>query len=357
MDNIIDNNNSQNDNPNNLDISYKNIFMDMDKNLLKIAQAQRESTETSLEHNPQDNMKFIEENFIPHIKVYICKNIGIQNKYDLELNKKNPNISKNIKNIIFSYISELDSKNLKVMKISNKYFVYNENELHVCTFNLKSEKFQLHLKYAMNHYDNCKLDYLEIKDVTEPSENDELKKQWINYLLNTKYYFALYGEKLLKLAIKQNNIYLIGMIFKKAIEYFKKNLKSNIYILSIICNNIPYLNDKYSEFILRYYNETSLIIDTLNQKIIYNNYNYLYSFCKQLKINRPFITSSFIFFRKYGEMIQFLILPIIITTCVSVTDFIDNIVITLDALISITYSDDKFSFILIYFFFIFFSVH
>jgi len=119
-------------------------------------------------------------------------------------------------------------------------------------------------------------------------------------------------------------MYLIDIIFKKTIEYFKENPKSNIYILSIICNNIPCLNDKHAEFVSRYYNEMSLIIDTSNQKIIYNNFDHLYSFCKQLKINGTFITLLFIFYRKYREMVQFLILPLISLSFISATDIINN---------------------------------
>ena len=116
-------------------------------------------------------------------------------------------------------------------------------------------------------------------------------------LLNTKYYFTLYGEKLLKSAIEYENTKLIDVIFKKTIKYFKENQKSHFYILSIISNNIPYLK-KYPEFILRYHNEVPFVLYPTNKKIIYNNFNHLDSFCIELEINKLFIIPLFIFYRK-----------------------------------------------------------
>src|SRR5687767_5940360 len=63
--------------------------------------------------------------------------------------------------------------------------------------------------------------------------NTDLIDIIFDYLLNNKYYFTLYGEKLLKSAIDQDNTKLIDVIFKKTIGYFKKNQKSHFYILSI----------------------------------------------------------------------------------------------------------------------------
>ena len=118
-------------------------------------------------------------------------------------------------------------------------------------------------------------------------------------LLNIKYYFTLYGEKLLKSAIEYwyENTKLINVIFKKTIEYFKENQKNYFYILSIISNNISYLN-KYPEFILKYHNKVPFILYPTNKKIIYNDFKYLDSFCLELEINKLFIIPSFIFYKK-----------------------------------------------------------
>jgi len=131
-------------------------------------------------------------------------------------------------------------------------------------------------------------------------------------LLNIKYYFALYGGKFLKSAIEQNNVELMDVIFKKTIEYFKENQKNHFYILSIISNNIPYLKN-HPEFILRYHNEVPFILYPSNKKIIYNNFNHLYSSCIELEINELFVIPLFISYReKIYSIIQkiLLLLPI-----------------------------------------------
>ncbi|CAI2188900.1 11697_t:CDS:2, partial [Funneliformis geosporum] len=151
------------------------------------------------------------------------------------------------------------------------------------------------------YYDKCELDMTCIAD---PSE-EESKMPLINNLLNTKYYFVLYGEKLLKSAIKQNNIHLISTIFNKTIENFKENPKSNFCILSIAGNNILYLKDKYYEYVLKYYDETTLILDPLNQEISYIKVDHHHSICKQLEIIRPYIPYHY-------EEIKFWKIPIFI---------------------------------------------
>ncbi|CAG8699534.1 13495_t:CDS:2, partial [Funneliformis mosseae] len=112
---------------------------------------------------------------------------------------------------------------------------YDDNKMKVVDEYVKDkipENIQKTLRNVIfNLYDNCELNSLEIKCLADPSEN-ESKKQLINYLLNAKYYFVIYGEILLKSAIKQNNLYLIGGIFNKTIEYFRENPRSNICILS-----------------------------------------------------------------------------------------------------------------------------
>ncbi|PKC67616.1 hypothetical protein RhiirA1_441090 [Rhizophagus irregularis] len=88
-------------------------------------------------------------------------------------------------------------------------------------------------------YNNNKPDALkieEIKEIAQPTDNDGLKKQWILYEINQKYFLIYYGETLLKSAIKQHNIELIESIYNKTLEYFKEDPKNNIYILSLLCS-------------------------------------------------------------------------------------------------------------------------
>jgi hypothetical protein len=188
-----------------------------------------------------------------------------------------------------------NSKSWKDIKVGNTCILYNEAELHIYTFNMKSRKIKLQcynikfLKYAMKLYNKINPDTLEveeIKEIAQPIDNDELKKQWILYAISQKYFLVFYGEKLLKSAIIQNNIELIESIYNKVFEYFKKDPKNNIYILSLLCKNMPYLNQNYSEFLSKYYNEMNLFIDTSNSSIIYNDLHHLYSSCNELKITK-----------------------------------------------------------------------
>ncbi|CAG8670002.1 4270_t:CDS:10 [Funneliformis mosseae] len=213
-----------------------------------------------------------------------------------------------------SCLQHVESLEWNYQKINNTYIAHNEKELFIYTFNLRSKEFRTHrydlrfLKYAIKHYNNRILDYSDIADIVDPSDdenkidqlfgNNESKKQWISYLLNSKYYFALYGGKLLKSAIKKNNIDLLGKIFNKTIETFEEDPKSNIYILSIICNNISCLSYKYSDFISRYYNDVSLITHFSKPKIIYNEgVEHLHSFSMESNItklpHKKFLKSSF----------------------------------------------------------------
>ncbi|PKC68123.1 hypothetical protein RhiirA1_457553 [Rhizophagus irregularis] len=156
-------------------------------------------------------------------------------------------------------------------KDKNTCILYNEYEselpeLRIYIFNMEFKKIQLQHCYniefltcAIKYYYNIKLDTLEIEIIAKHTENCSLKVQWIDYLLNNEYDFLVhYGEILLKSAIKLKNIELMEKIIKKTLEYFKKDLKRNIYILSIIFNNVPYLESNYVENLLKYYNETTL---------------------------------------------------------------------------------------------------
>ncbi|GBB92586.1 hypothetical protein RclHR1_20270002 [Rhizophagus clarus] len=150
--------------------------------------------------------------------------------------------------MIFTCNIKLRSENLKHITVDySTYILYDETELHIYTFNVKSKKIKLQsydikfLKYAMNLYNKIKQDTLEVEEIKElarPTNNDELKKQWVLYAIGQKYFLVNYGEKLLKSAIKQNNIVLIESIYNKILEYFRKDPKNNIYILSLLCVSI-----------------------------------------------------------------------------------------------------------------------
>ncbi|GBC46124.2 hypothetical protein GLOIN_2v1841250 [Rhizophagus irregularis DAOM 181602=DAOM 197198] len=194
----------------------------------------------------EDRDPFIKDCVIPHLKsLNIFQNVE-EHDYDLELTGK--------------------------------------DELHIYAFT-KLKKIQLlccynikFIKCTIKLYNNSELNSSDIDKITKHTENDYLKKQWISYLLNHKYFLVNYGERLLNSAIKENNTELVETIINKTLEYLKKDPNHNIYILSIISNNIPYLD---ADFLLKYYNEMVLFIDSSNQNVIYNNFDHLHTFCKK----------------------------------------------------------------------------
>ncbi|CAB4377811.1 unnamed protein product [Rhizophagus irregularis] len=214
-------------------------------------------------------------------------------------------INNSSQNEIVSSYNIKYSKSWKNIKVNNTYILYDETELHIYTFNTEFKKIKLQycynikfLKYAIKLYNKIKLDALEIEEIKEiahPTDNDGLKKQWILYVINQKYFFAYYGENLLKSAIKQHNIEIIELIYNKTLEYFKKNPNNNILILSLLCKNMPYLNQNYSEFLSKYYNEMNLFADSSNSSMIYNNLqHHLYPYCNELKISKNIFICYFL---------------------------------------------------------------
>ena len=209
----VENNNNQNEIPYSLNMNseeinennqlfHKNIFLDMDQNLnLPI----------------QDKMEFIEKYIIFPLKSYI--NIPENNdEYNLELKEENHKIileaiiskpgSSNNEIMIYSYITNLSSDHWKYTKVNNKYFIYNDNELHLYTFDLKSKIIQLQYRYnmefvtdAIKNYNNFKLNSSEIDNIARPygnNEFDELKKQdqlFIKYQI----LFYLIWRKIIKI--------------------------------------------------------------------------------------------------------------------------------------------------------------
>jgi hypothetical protein len=49
---------------------------------------------------------------------------------------------------------------------------------------------------------------------------------------------------------------------------------------------MPYLNQNYSEFLSKYYNEMNLLADSSNSNMNYNNLQHLYSYCNELKVHK-----------------------------------------------------------------------
>ncbi|CAG8664146.1 11686_t:CDS:2 [Rhizophagus irregularis] len=255
------------------------------------------------------------------IKMYIIPNLmnSSENKsgYDMRLKSDNGEIileafiNNSSQNEIVSSYNIKYSKSWKDIKANNTYILYDETELHIYTFNIEFNKIELQccynikfLKYAFRLYNNNKpaadaLRIEEIEEIAQPTDNDGLKMQWILYIINQKSFLVYYGEKLLKSAIKQHNIELIESIYDKTLEIFKEDPNNNIHILSLLCKNMPYLNQKYSEFLSKYYDEMNLFVDSSNSTMIYNNLQHLYSYCNELKIPTKYTFISYFLHKLY----------------------------------------------------------
>ncbi|CAB5362095.1 unnamed protein product [Rhizophagus irregularis] len=230
----------------------------------------------------EDRDPFIKDCVIPHLKsLNIFQNVE-EHDYDLELTGYDEIILIiKINENKISYNTKLRWKKENVKNFKNTCVLYNKDELHIYAFT-KLKKIQLlccynikFIKCTIKLYNNSELNSSDIDKITKHTENDYLKKQWISYLLNHKYFLVNYGERLLNSAIKENNTELVETIINKTLEYLKKDPNHNIYILSIISNNIPYLD---ADFLLKYYNEMVLFIDSSNQNVIYNNFDHLHTF-------------------------------------------------------------------------------
>jgi hypothetical protein len=193
-----------------------------------------------------------------------------------------------------SYDTKLKITDWEYKKVcSNISLFYNERELQLRTYTLDM-KFKIQcfnikfLEYA-NNLKSAK----DFNEIVKPTEDNHLNKQWIFYSLNQKDFLARYGSKLLESAIEENNEDLIKEIIDKTLEYYKENQDFNIYILSIISENMNHLSRKYSDFLLDYYDNIEEIekigkFKIIEKKIssseyIYNNFDHIHSFCIELK--------------------------------------------------------------------------
>uniref|UniRef100_U9UC18 Uncharacterized protein n=1 Tax=Rhizophagus irregularis (strain DAOM 181602 / DAOM 197198 / MUCL 43194) TaxID=747089 RepID=U9UC18_RHIID len=205
------------------------------------------------------------------IKKYIIPNLvnsnENQNEYYMRLTFKNGEF------ILEAFINnsfqnrpsyKIRYSNWKYIIDNNTHILYDDTELHIYTFNIESKKIELQLcynikflKYAIKLYNNNNepdaLEIDEIKEIAQPT-NNELKKQWILYATNQKYFLVYYGEKLLKSAIKQHNIELIKLIYTKTLKYFKENPNNNIQFLAYYEEKL--LKSENKELIELIYTET-----------------------------------------------------------------------------------------------------
>ncbi|EXX55682.1 hypothetical protein RirG_223240 [Rhizophagus irregularis DAOM 197198w] len=208
------------------------------------------------------NDKYIDSEEISDIKDSNNENIlyKIGNQYTTT-----PDENELIKKyIIPNLVNSNENQNEYYMRLTFKNDLHIRLELHIYTFNIESKKIELQLcynikflKYAIKLYNNNNepdaLEIDEIKEIAQPT-NNELKKQWILYATNQKYFLVYYGEKLLKSAIKQHNIELIKLIYTKTLKYFKENPNNNIQFLAYYEEKL--LKSENKELIELIYTET-----------------------------------------------------------------------------------------------------
>ncbi|RIA98452.1 hypothetical protein C1645_731671 [Glomus cerebriforme] len=233
----------------------------------------------------------------------VCNNIS------LFYTKKRQDLISSLLEVFFDDEKDLYGRVLDALNVFNDYFFdEREKELHIYTFDTE---FEIHLqiysleflKYAVKH----KLDDSDFDQIAKPTKHD-LKRQWIFYCLHQKDFLGRYGTKLLRSAIENNdehlikeitektleyikkkdflvrygtkllrsaiennNEHLIKEIIEKTLEYFKKNQDLNIYILSIISENMNRLSHKYSDFLLDYLNKLDKIFTSKLSKFKTNN--------------------------------------------------------------------------------------
>ncbi|EXX58487.1 hypothetical protein RirG_197500 [Rhizophagus irregularis DAOM 197198w] len=224
-------------------INNKNIFCNIEKQFItqKLTQEVNEN-------------QFIENYIIPSLKTCgIFQKIEEQNEYNLRLKSNDKReeeiiletvLSSNEKKeiVISSYNTKLKFKDWEHKEVNNNILIfYKKEELRIYIFDMKFKKIQLlecintkFLEYAIKYYKKSTLDDSDFDKISEHTENNYLKRQWIESLLKQKYFLVHYGIKLLKSAIEKNNVELIDAIIDKIWEYFKKNPNRNIYLLSII---------------------------------------------------------------------------------------------------------------------------
>ncbi|PKY17818.1 hypothetical protein RhiirB3_468185 [Rhizophagus irregularis] len=171
---------------------------------------------------------------------------------------------------------------------------YKKRELYIYTLDMgyKIQKKCFNIEF-LEYATKSRLNSYEIDEIVNPTDN--LKKQWILYLLSQKDFLTRYGIRLLKLAIEKNNEDLIKDIIEKTLEYYKENQNLNIYILSIICKNMNRLGQKYSDFLLNYYDKLEKmekkIFPKLSDEYIYNNFDHLHSLCMELETRNSIFNS------------------------------------------------------------------
>ncbi|POG75598.1 hypothetical protein GLOIN_2v956376 [Rhizophagus irregularis DAOM 181602=DAOM 197198] len=254
--------------------------------------------------NPNNNIQFL---------VYYEKFLKQQNKELMELiytetlkcfkeNKENPNI--NIQFLAYYGEKLLKSENKELIELiyteTLKYF--KENSKNNIQFLVYYEKF---LKSAIKQQNKKLIKFIYTKTLEYFKKNPNNNNiQFLVYCV----YCVYYGEKLLKSAIKRHNRELIKSIYNKTLEYFKENPNNNIHILSLICKNMPYLNQNYSEFLSEYYNVmkemNKMNLFSENSLKIYNNLQHLYSYNNELKISKnKFILHKL---KSYSRPLKFL---------------------------------------------------
>ncbi|CAG8489395.1 9672_t:CDS:10 [Funneliformis caledonium] len=151
-----------------------------------------------------------------------------------------------------------------------KVKIFNSKEIIILT---SIGIFIFHLNQddlILNHFLNICLSDVELKFLVDETF-------WVSHEETDRYNFLKYSVELIT-AIRERDIESVDGIYKKCLDYFKRDLVNNKAFLSIITNSISLLNRYYPEYIIKYSSDTNMIIDSLDYNIERLNISHLYPF-------------------------------------------------------------------------------
>ncbi|CAG8567938.1 8311_t:CDS:2 [Funneliformis mosseae] len=151
-----------------------------------------------------------------------------------------------------------------------KVKIFNSKEIIILT---SIGIFIFHLNQddlILNHFLNICLSDVELKCLVDETF-------WVSHEETDRYNFLKYSVELIT-AIRERDIESVDGIYKKCLDYFKRDLVNNKAFLSIITNSISLLNRYYPEYIIKYSSDTNMIIDSLDYNIERLNISHLHPF-------------------------------------------------------------------------------
>ncbi len=175
------------------------------------------------------------------------------------------------------------------------------------------------------------------KEFQHITDYGKLIDGWISYIKNDKENFLKDGTVLFMFVIKVHDLKLIDDIYKKCLNYFKKDLENHKEFLGIITTSMPLLKKYYPEYITKYSLDTNMIIDSIDYKIEHvEHYNtlHLYPFSKNIQLVN--LTRSILLTKYQYKMVEIIESDSNISnTCFLSLKFVQNLMILIFYIIEI----------------------